>query len=266
MLIAIVNHSDHFAPASKHPVLGLIAQACTMQIHRHVAPLWERTPWSVQFYQDASMVPAGVSPLVFFDDSDQPGALGYHDFDPKGMPYGRVFVQTLLQYGATETLGPNSISVTASHECCEAFIDPDCNSWKQSRSGTLTIEEVCDAVEGDSYTIPVAAGTSVAVSNFLLPDYFRWQPRTANYDFLGLLRGPFPAMTPGGYVSTMAPGADGQLTGKLVQHYGPNYPEWKKAMKAHPASRTARHARALLPHFQPSIDAPFDVTKEPTLT
>src|SRR5690348_14351978 len=46
--------------------------------------------------------------MHFLDDADQAGALGYHDVDPDGRPYARVFVGTILDSGGTLADGPFS--------------------------------------------------------------------------------------------------------------------------------------------------------------
>lgn len=262
MHIALLNHSTYFAQAAKAGVLALIALAVDHQLREHVAPTYGQVPCTIAYYSAAQQVPASARPLGIFDDADQAGALGYHDVDPQGVPYGKVFTGVMLENGATDFSGDNSISCTISHEACEMAGDPDVNLWCQTRTGQLTVKELCDAVEDNSYPISVGgtasdgtpASATVSVSNFVTPNYFRAVPVTGEkFDFLSKLPSGFPAMTPGGYVSTMAPGASGQLTDRkehaeppvLQVTYGPEYPEWKKAGKAHAASRTHRRAAAM---------------------
>jgi len=49
---------------------------------------------------------------VILDDSDQAGALGYHDLTSDGLPIGKVFAASDLKAGTSWT-------VTASHELLE---------------------------------------------------------------------------------------------------------------------------------------------------
>ena len=55
------------------------------------------------------------------DDSDQAGALGYHDLTSAGLPMGKVFARTDLQNNLSWT-------VTVSHELLEILGDPMINT------------------------------------------------------------------------------------------------------------------------------------------
>lgn len=234
MHIALVNHSTHFA--KKLSTVRLMAHAINRQLSKHVAPAWGMNAWACVYYSDESHVPAIAYKLFLFDNADQAGALGYHDQDPNGMPYGRVFVDTVLQNSGTEIDGPNSVSVTASHEAVEIFGDPQVGSWDQMPDGRLTAHELCDAVEGDSYDINVT-GTNVAVSNFLLPEWFDTKPEVEKFDYLGKLSEPF-TMTPGGYIIVMK-------GGKVSQVFGDTFPAFRGAMKLSHGSRTARRLKTI---------------------
>lgn len=229
--VAILNHSAH--PGLTPAVLGTITHALARQLVEHVGPLCQIIPPSLAYLADGH-APAGVSPLVLFDDADQADALGYHDIDPHGLPYGRVFVHTILDAGGSLYQGPTSVSVTLSHELLEMVGDPGANRWADNVvDGYGYAIELCDAVEGDSYEID-----GVHVSNFVLPSYFdAMTPRTARFDFLARLPGPF-TMTRGGYLIRRNP-----TTGIVSNIFGEHFPEWKKALKAHPAARTSRRAK-----------------------
>lgn len=56
--------------------------------------------------------------LGIFDDSDVPGALGYHDVTNEGLPLGKVFAGTDIKYEANWT-------VALSHELLEMLADPE---------------------------------------------------------------------------------------------------------------------------------------------
>ena len=127
MLIALLNQSSYFA--DKLDVLTKIASAINHQQRWHVAPAWGAKSWATVLYQDASLVPDEAVRLWVLDDPDTAGALGYHDVDPSGHPYGRAFVTPTLDGGGTVSTGPNSVSVTISHEVCETALDPDVTSW-----------------------------------------------------------------------------------------------------------------------------------------
>ncbi len=93
--------------------------ALQTQVRRDFAPAWGVDA-------DLSFVPQGSKPvpgswwLVILDNSDQAGALGYHDLTEEGLPLGKVFAGTDKHYG-------NEWTVTASHELLEMLGDPDVN-------------------------------------------------------------------------------------------------------------------------------------------
>src|SRR5262245_48266858 len=72
--------------------------ALQTQVHRDFAPAWG-------IDADLTFVPKGSQPavdtwwLVILDNSDQAGALGYHDITSQGLPLGKVFAGTDRQYG-----------------------------------------------------------------------------------------------------------------------------------------------------------------------
>jgi hypothetical protein len=132
--------------------------------------------------------------LGLFSKPDQPGALGYHDKTPQGLPFLHIFPPLDAQEGVSWTS-------TASHEILEALADPELSSAAQDPSGTFWALEVCDAVENDSYLID-----GVQVSNFSLPDWF--EPPTsqvgAKYDWMGLCTAAYEVRE-GGYSQSWNP-------------------------------------------------------------
>jgi hypothetical protein len=227
--IALLNQST----VVKVSDAKLIAQAIDKQLKKHACPAWGSVAWGCVF---ATSTPAGAYSLVILDDADQAGALGYHDQDPNGHPYGRVFAKTVLDNGGDILSSANSVSVTASHEALEMFGDLQAGYWAQNLDGDLVALELCDPIEADAY--PVTVGylpKQVMVSNFALPSYFDTEPETSRFDYLGNLTAPF-TMTPGGYMIVMT-------GGQVSQSFGKNYPEWKKAGKRFPAARTARRSK-----------------------
>lgn len=183
--IAVVNESTlmsnaevyHFVPALQH------------QVRRDFAPLWGCDATVV------TMLPSQVQGfhwvLGVFDNADQANALGYHDLTPAGKPVMKVFVADSQSANVT-------VSSVASHELLETLADPWIESLTLADNGDGTgriyMQEVCDPVEADSYSI-----WGVVVSNFVTPWWFGDPlPPGAKYDFLGNLKAPF-TMTPGGY-------------------------------------------------------------------
>src|SRR5216684_5689352 len=140
--IDIINAST----VLKDEQIELVIPALQEQVSWDFAPAWGRDA-------QLSFVPSGTPPsmvggnwqLIVCDDSDQAGALGYHDLTKDGLPLGKVFAKTDLQYG-------EKWSTTASHEFLEMLGDPDINltafvEGSDGNSGVLYAYEVCDACE-----------------------------------------------------------------------------------------------------------------------
>jgi hypothetical protein len=129
--------------------------------------------------------------LVYFEDADAAGALGYHDLTIKGQPVSKIFVKTTLD-------DHQLVSVTACHELFEMAIDPIANLRAEAKDGTEYAYEMCDAVEDDTFLVD-----GIAMSNFLHPSWFEpfKHPPKTKFDHLGRLKAPF-TMTKGGYVIT----------------------------------------------------------------
>lgn len=233
MLIALINNSVRYR--NNLGILRRIAEAVDKQLSVQVALSWGVGVWNCQLFEDVSKVPVGAYRLVIFDSSDQANALGYHGQDSLGNAYGRVFVNPIILNGGTDTVGNLSVSVTVSHEACEIMLNPEINCWRQDRSGILYSQELCDAVQGDSYNI-MTSGGMVSVSNFLLPSWFDYAPMSGSkFDFMGKLSKPF-SIGRGGYVIMMR---DGRISNK----FGSIYDGYKFAYddsKFHIASRGMR--------------------------
>lgn len=140
--------------------------------------------------------------LVYFDNADQAGALGYHDLTKDGQPVSKIFVETTLK-------AKELVSVTACHELFEMAIDPIANLWAEADDGTEYAYEMCDAVEEDTFDVD-----GIKMSNFLHPSWFEpfKHPPGTKFDHLGLLKKPF-SMTKGGYVIT-------KIKGKVKETFG----------------------------------------------
>jgi len=225
--IALLLQSKHVTAAQA----SLIAQAVSKQLHYHASPAWGTSAWSCVFYSSESLVPATAMKLYILDDADTAGALGYHDTDPQGDPYGRVFVKPILSSGGDILSSANSVSVTVSHEALEMFGDREANLWAVMPSGSLLAVELCDPVESDAYPVVINL-TTVMVSNFVFPEYFANDDDTTRFDYMKRLSAPW-TMTPNGYQIVMT-------GGKVSNVWGKRYPSWKKKSKVHPAARTAR--------------------------
>jgi hypothetical protein len=174
------------------------ADALQIQVSQHFEPAWG-VDANVVFTPKGEQPPAGSWWLAILDDTDQAGALGYHDVTPDGLPMGKVFAKTDLDNHLSWT-------VTASHELLEMLGDPDVNLTAfiqhAPTTGTLYAYEVCDPVEDDQYGYAI---NGVTVSDFVLPSYF--EPNTAGhtkgvkFDYRGELTKAVPALLSGGYLS-----------------------------------------------------------------
>ncbi|MDE1830210.1 MAG: hypothetical protein KGI25_07790 [Thaumarchaeota archaeon] len=200
--ISVINQCSVLTDAQVKPVVD----AMQVQVHRDFAPEWG-------IDADLVFVPKGQTPdashwwLVLLDDSDTAGALGYHELTPTGLPIGKVFAKTDIDYNL-------SWSVTASHELLEMLSDPDINLTTfvqtSNTSGFLFAYENCDAVEDDSFGYEV---NGVKMSDFVLPCYFQRSMPAKKWDFCGHLTGPVPQMLSGGYLSQFAVGMPGAAPG-----------------------------------------------------
>jgi hypothetical protein len=222
MFLAVINESTILQVADLQKAVA----ACASQIKLHVAPIWDMVPASIVYYSDKKDVPPGADLLVALDQSDQAGAMGYHRETPDGLPYGRVFVQPILNHGGEPLQGSLSVSADLSHEVCEWFVDRFLNLWADGPDGQYSVE-ICDAVENDSYEID-----GVSVSNFVTKRYFdRYSPPGTKFDYLNKLTKPF-TMTAQGYVQVR------KSDGTVHETWGERYPPWKKESKQFAAARS----------------------------
>jgi hypothetical protein len=184
--VAIVNESTVVTDAEATTV----AKALHRQVSSDFAPHWGIR---ANVYHYIHKPPPTAWVLVILDDSDMADALGYHDVTPAGLPVGKVFARTDMDYWL-------SWSVTASHELLEMLGDPSCVIASQIADTTFVAQENCDPVEADRYGYTI---NGVAVSDFVLPTWF--QPGTPGpYDFTGHLTRPL-TLLPGGYASVWTP-------------------------------------------------------------
>jgi hypothetical protein len=190
--VSIINESTVLSDEQ----IQSIVPALQTQVSQHFAP-----PWGVD--ADLTFVGKGQAPqsgewwLAILDDSDQAGALGYHETTSEGLPCGKVFARTDLDNHL-------SWSVTISHELLEMLADPDINLTTfiqdTAKTGKLYSYEVCDPVEDDQFSYLI---DGVQVSDFVLPCYFEPQTSAGSgmYDYGGHLASPVPALLTGGYLS-----------------------------------------------------------------
>jgi hypothetical protein len=176
-----------------------IMPALQTQVTRDFAPVWG-VPADLEFVPAGQRPPARHWWLGVFDDSDQAGALGYHDVTTEGLPFGKIFAGSDIDAKA-------SWSVTASHELLEMLGDPATNLTAITQTqfvvtenvvGRLYAYEVCDACEADQYGYKI---DDVLVSDFVYPSWFEpFRSPSAQFDQQGYVRAPFQLL-PGGYIS-----------------------------------------------------------------
>src|ERR1700722_9398033 len=187
--IAVINESTVLKDADVLPVINALQQQVTNDF---------RPVWGID--AELTMIPKGTPLpdaswwLVMLDDSDQAGALGYHDLTPASLPISKVFAASDLKAGSSWT-------VTASHELLEMLADPDINltAFVQNAdtNGTLYAYEVCDACEDDSFGYTI---DNVLVSDFVYPSWFesfRTQGST-QFDRMNQVHNPLQLLK-GGY-------------------------------------------------------------------
>ncbi len=197
--------------------------ALQKQVSHDFAP-----PWGVDadldFVPNGQQPPAGHWWLVVLDNSDQAGALGYHDMTPEGLPLGKVFAGTDLEFKSEWT-------VTASHELLEMLGDPAINLTALTMTafdvgqpvvGRLWAYEVCDACEADNDGYKI---DGVLVSDFVYPPWYESfrQAGSTQFDHQLRITEPFQLL-PGGYMSVydMTSGTGWQqISRPLPQPIGP---------------------------------------------
>jgi hypothetical protein len=210
--IAVINESTVVSDADAARAVA----ALQVQLDRDWYPIWGSTA-KLLFVPKAHFGDPvlGYWQLIILDDSDQAGALGYHELTPDGLPLGKIFAKTDLDNGLSWT-------VTASHELLEMMADPTINLVAEQDVG-LTINfwayEVCDACEADAngYAVDLGdGGAPVVVSDFVTREFFEQTPAgttpaAAAFDFQSKISAPFQIL-PGGYLSVLQAGAGAAWT------------------------------------------------------
>ena len=185
MIITVVNRSKTI---TDEQVLDAI-RAINRQIREDFEPYWSlgamlRLEGSVGERADKLKLPEmrGDAILYLSDKADVAGALGYHEANFRGIPYGFVFTDLCKKLKENWT-------VTLSHEALELIGDAQGNLLVQGPHPANPNKEVfhwfemCDAVQSQTYQID-----GVEVSNFVLPLYFTPEEQEGSRnDFLGRL-------------------------------------------------------------------------------
>lgn len=211
MLISLINHTN--GRLSDEQVQTAI-RAINRQISEDFEPYWSMGA-HVRLEGPSTEKPdtmtiadmRGEAIIYLWDEVNVEDALGYHDANHRGIPFGFVFTELSAQLGENWT-------VTLSHEVLELIADPEVNLLvkgphpAQLNKDVFHWYEMCDAVQTETYAID-----GVEVSNFVLPLYFTSSEETGGRnDFLGkshdgkTLRSF--GVNPGGYVGFYNPQSD----------------------------------------------------------
>lgn len=169
MIISTINRSKNLHDEDILPVI----RAINRQIQEDFYPYWSlsaslrlegKVGKAINKNELADM--RGDAVLYIADQADIKDALGYHDTNFRGIPYGFVFLDVCQELN-------EAWSVTLSHEALELLGDMQGNLLVQGPHPQHPKQEVfhwfemCDAVQSQHYEID-----GVAVSNFVLPAYF----------------------------------------------------------------------------------------------
>jgi hypothetical protein len=179
----------------------------------------------------------GEAVLYFFDGKSPDDALGYHESNFRGIPFGMVFSDISQELDESWT-------ATLSHEALELLADPEANLLvqgphpKDRRHTVFHWFEMCDAVQDQTYRID-----GVEVSNFVLPLYFTRESEVASRnDFLGKTKDgsilPSFGVTPGGYVGFFDP-----KLGRHTTWSRPNDQRARERQRIRAKLKLARRAR-----------------------
>lgn len=207
--VAIVNQCTVLTDAQVTPVVA----ALQVQVSRDFAPAWGIDAHIIQVMK-GQVAPKGTWQLVLLDNTDQAGALGYHDLTSDGLPISKAFMKTDIDNGAIW-------SVTVSHELLEMLADPWINLTvfvqSTNTAGKLYAYEVCDTCEADNLAYDI---NGVKVSDFVHPAWFGIPGSKDKLDHMAHLTRPFQLLA-GGYIGEFDVAKGGgwkQLTAQTVVH------------------------------------------------
>ena len=208
MLISVVNHTK--GKLSDEQVQEGI-RAVNRQIAHDFRPHWDfeaelRLEGAIGGAPDNEKLPElrGDAILYLWDEVNVEDALGYHDMNARGTPFGFVFTELVKQLKEPWT-------VTFSHEALELLADSEANLLVAGPHPADPTKEVfhwyemCDAVQDEKYKVD-----GIWVSNFVLPLYFTPDAEEAGRnDFLGRIYKKKALssfnINPGGYIGFYNP-------------------------------------------------------------
>jgi hypothetical protein len=188
--IAVINRSGFLSDVVVQEMLPAFDQ----QWNRDLRPIWGVEPATFTFVPWGVQPASGTWSIIFVGDSDEAGALGYHDLTHETLPLSKIFVKSILNDNA-------SLSVGATREMCEMAVDPGLNRAYQDRDGVFWACEVCDPVADERYGYKIGG---ILVTDFVTPNWFGHQHAQGQLDFKGHAATPFEVL-PGGYAHKFDP-------------------------------------------------------------
>lgn len=233
MIISVVN----FTRSIKDETALAAIRAINRQIREDFEPYWSlgaTLRLEGKGHKPKKQKPQdmrGDAVIYLWDKVNEAGnAIGYHDKNNRGIPYGFVFTEMAEKSNEPWT-------VTLSHEALEMIGDPEVNLLvagphpKHPNRTVFHWYEMCDAVQAERYQID-----GVEVSNFVLPLYFTGgEELGGRNDFLNRNKLPSFGVNPGGYIGFFDP-----LKRDDVTYAGDN--EAKRRMAAKSELKMARRA------------------------
>lgn len=208
MIISVINHTN--GTLSDEEVQHAM-RAINCQIKQDFEPYWSLGA-TLRLEGKAGAKPKAQEPsdmrgeavVYLWDKVNVANALGYHDRNNRGIPFGFVFTELSKSLGESWT-------VTLSHEALELIGDPEVNllvAGPHPANPKLDVfhwYEMCDAVQAETYKIG-----DVEVANFVLPLYFTGSEEVGGRnDFLGRIHEGKTlrsfSVNPGGYVGFFNP-------------------------------------------------------------
>lgn len=231
--LAVINESTD--PKVSDADIQKMIPAFAQQWNKDLQPVWGVDTATFTFTPKGHAPAAGTWWVVFLDDSDQAGALAYHDLTNEGLPISKVFVKSILSDNS-------SVSVAATHELCEMAVDPWLNSAYQDPEGTFWAGEVCDPVEDDQYGYQIG---EILVTDFVTPNWFAHQHASSAIDLKGHAKAAFVVLS-GGYAQKFdAKSGWVQVNGKMAMTDS-------RAMNPQKGSRRERRVRQWKEALKPS--------------
>jgi hypothetical protein len=179
---------------------------------------WNQRQTSVVFYNRRQLIPPSMWRIYLLDTADTPNALGYHDVT-NGIPYGKVFVRTILRSGGVKFMGRTvnvpTVAQCLSHELFELLLAPYANTWWSTANGSVMYAgEVSDPVQGN--IVPVSVGTTqIGFSDWVLPKWTDSSATKGPFNHTNSLKGPFQVDS-GGYLISSVNGVYTYVFGNRV--------------------------------------------------